>query len=83
MTNTEINELWAKYGNQAWAKCIPQVRDVLNELELSDDIPPEQALAIVQTASRAVVRAYRLGFKIGCCLGERETKKVKIITSLN
>jgi len=83
MTNIQVNELWEKFGNQAWAKCIPQVREVLNELELSDDIPPEQALAIVQTASRAAARAYRLGFKIGCCLGEREAKKVKIITSLN
>jgi len=86
MTNIQVNELWEKFGNQAWAKCIPQVREVLNEILLhghGGSVPPEVLQTIVSSAARAAARAYRLGFKIGCCLGEREAKKVKIITSLN
>ncbi len=82
MTPTEVNKLWETYGNQAWAKCIPQVREILNNLALSDDIPADQAKSIVQTASMAAARAYRLGFKIGSLVGEREAKSVKIITDL-
>jgi len=84
MTNIEVNELWDKFGNQTWTKCIPQVREVLNEILLhGESVPPEVLQVIVSSASRAAARAYRLGFKIGSCLGEREAKKVKIITSLN
>jgi hypothetical protein len=83
MTPEQATELWTKHGELAWKKCIPHVREILNSLPLSDDIPPEQALAIVQIASVAAVRAYRLGFKIGAAVSERETKKVKIITNLN
>lgn len=85
MNIEHVNSIWDKYGNQAWAKCIPQIREMLGGILTNDEIPEEQKLPIIRAASLAAARAYRLGFKIGSCVGEREAaeaSKVKIITDL-
>jgi len=84
MTRDQANKLWQQYGYVSWAKCIPQVRNMLEDMPFSPEMPLDQCRSIVQAASLVAARAYRLGFKIGTAVGEKEVKsKSRIITPDN
>jgi len=78
-----ITKLWDKHGKATYIRALPQIKEVLSKLPLNPD-DSQRSQAIVQVASLAVARAYRLGFKIGAAMEmEEKINKQIIITKVN